>query len=228
MSEPAALSTDPSAPGEWGERLAALRPVIERWLDEHLTPGRAAHSRRVGQTARDLATRHGVDPDRCELAGLLHDVAREWSGARLIAATEASGMEVGYLERMAPMPCLHGQVGASLAREAFGVDDEALLTAIARHTVGAERMTLEEQVLFVADAIEPGRGEAPYLEDIRAAAGVDLAFACRRAYDHTFEFLLRHGQPIHPDAARGRNWLLYQERQAARDPVTDPEASPLG
>jgi predicted HD superfamily hydrolase involved in NAD metabolism len=117
-----------------------------------------------------------------------------------------------------------------VAREAFGVADEALLSAIARHTVGGERMTLDEQILFVADAIEPGRGEAVWLADIRAAAEVDLALACRRAYDHTFEFLLRHGQPIHPDAARGRNWLLHQERVRSRTVVPEPtpEAPRLG
>jgi predicted HD superfamily hydrolase involved in NAD metabolism len=218
------------APGAWAERLAALRPVVDAWLDAHLTAGRAAHSRRVGQTARLLAERFGADADRAELAGLLHDVAREQSGAQLLAATRAAGRPVDYLEEMAPMPCLHGPVGADMVREAFGVVDEALLSAIARHTVGGERMTREEQIVFVADAIEPGRGDAPWLADLRAAAERDLALACRRAYDHTFEFLLRHGQPIHPDAARGRNWFLHQERACARTvvPEPSPEAPRLG
>lgn len=221
---------DAACPGAWAERLADLRPLVEAWLDEHLTPGRAAHCRRVGATARELAARFRADPDRAELAGLLHDVAREHSGASLLAATRAAGRPVDYLEEMAPMPCLHGPVGADMAREAFGVADEALLSAIARHTVGGERMSVDEQVLFVADAIEPGRGEAPWLTDVREAARRDLALACRRAYDHTFEFLLRHGQPIHPDAARGRNWFLFQERNRARTAVPDPapEAPPLG
>lgn len=196
--------------------LAVLRPQVLAWLAAHLTPLRYQHSLNVGAMARGLAERFGGDPDRLELAGLLHDVAREWSGARLLAAAGEGGLPVDYLEEMAPMPCLHGPVGAGLARETFGVTDEGLLSAIAHHTMGRERMTLDEQILFIADAIEPGRGDAPYLADIRAAAQTDLDRACRRAYDHTFEFLLRTGQPIHPDAARGRNWLIYCERRAAR------------
>jgi predicted HD superfamily hydrolase involved in NAD metabolism len=198
----------------------ALYSQVIAWLEEQLSPGRFAHSVRVGQTARVLALRFGVDPDRCELAGLLHDCARELPVARLCVEAGMLGMELTYLEHMAPMACLHGPVGASLAGEQFGLQaDEALLQAIARHTVGAEAMTPLEQVVFLADAIEPGRGDAPYLQDLRLAAETDLAYACRLAYDHTFEYLLRTGQPIHPEAARGRNWFLYQE-QVRRVPLT--------
>lgn len=185
-----------------------------RWLELRLSPGRLAHSVRVGRLARELGQRFGVDPQRCELAGLLHDCARELPGHRLAEEARALGLELTYLEQMAPMPCLHGPVGAALVRGAFdwGEGDEALLSAIARHTFGAESMTSLEQVVFLADAIEPGRGQAPYLEELRRAAGENLAYACRRAYDHTFEYLLRTGQPIHPEAVKGRNWFLYQEQ----------------
>ncbi len=196
--------------------LAVLRPQVHAWLAVHLTPLRYQHSLGVGATARALAVRFGGDPERLELAGLLHDAAREWSSARLLEAAHAAGLPVDYMVEMAPMPCLHGPVGAGLARETFGLTDDGLLSAIAHHTLGRERMTLEEKILFVADAIEPNRGDAAYLLDIREAAATDLDRACRRAYDHTFEFLLRTGQPIHPDAARGRNWLIYCERLAAK------------
>lgn len=191
----------------------ALRLRVLTWLEQRLSHGRFAHSVRVGQAARELGLRFGVDPDRCELAGLLHDCARELPVSRLNVEAQALGLGLTYLEQMAPMPCLHGPVGAALARDEFAEHgDEALWSAIARHTVGAEAMTPLEQVVFLADAIEPGRGEAPYLAELRRAAEVDLAHACRRAYDHTFEYLLRTGQPIHPDAAKGRNWFLYQEQ----------------
>ncbi|MEB3197602.1 MAG: bis(5'-nucleosyl)-tetraphosphatase (symmetrical) YqeK [Candidatus Sericytochromatia bacterium] len=212
---------EPSLPGSSAQLLAVLRAPIEEWLSTHLTPHRVGHSQRVGQTARQLAERFGADPDLAELAGLLHDVAREWAGSRLLEVAHAAGWPVGYLEELTPMPCLHGAVGARLARDQFGVADEAVLQAIARHTLGAEDMSLMDQVLFVADAIEPGRGDAPYLADLRQAADTDLAFACRRAYDHTFDYLLRTAQPIHPDAVRGRNWLLFQE-QRARRPAPSP------
>jgi predicted HD superfamily hydrolase involved in NAD metabolism len=201
-----------------------LRPRVIAWLESNLSPHRCRHSLGVGATARELALRFGDDPDRCELAGLLHDAARELPAGKMLETARAAGLPVDYLEEMAPMPCLHGALGADVARAEFGVADEALLSAIAHHTMGRERMTLTEKIVFIADAVEPNRGDAPYLRDIREALAVDLDRACRRAYDHTFEFLLRTGQPIHPEAARGRNWLIYCERQRAATSDGEMEA----
>jgi predicted HD superfamily hydrolase involved in NAD metabolism len=111
------------------------------------------------------------------------------------------------------MACLHGAFGADLAARELGIDDDELLQAIAHHTLGRERMGLLERVVFIADAIEPNRPELPYLVELRELAETDLDRACRRAYDHTFDYLLRTNQPIHPLAAAGRNWLLYCEKE---------------
>jgi predicted HD superfamily hydrolase involved in NAD metabolism len=192
------------------------RVEIRSWLQERLSPHRYTHSLGVAATARELASRYGADPEKAELSGLLHDIAREWRPPELLAAAQDWEIPVGYLEEMAPMPCLHGPVGASVAADVFQVNDEAVLLAIAHHTMGRERMTLLERVLFLADAIEPNRPEMDYIRELRDLAPQDLNRACRRAYDYTFEYLLRTGQPIHPEAARGRNWLLYEERELNR------------
>jgi predicted HD superfamily hydrolase involved in NAD metabolism len=196
--------------------LSPTQPQLEEikvWLAARLSPHRYQHSLGVAQTARELATRFGADPAQAELAGLLHDAAREWRPPQLLEAATAAGLSLTYLEEMAPMPCLHGPLGAEVARTEFGLADEALLQAIANHTLGRERMSLLERVVFLADAIEPNRPELPYIVELRELAATNLDLACRRAYDHTFEYLLRTGQPIHPVAAAGRNWLLYCEKE---------------
>lgn len=190
-----------------------VKDQIRSQLRERLSPRRYQHSLGVAETARALAERFGADSDRAELAGLLHDVAREWRGPELLERARLLGLSIGYLEEMAAMPCLHGIVGADVATQAFGVTDDGLLSAIAHHTLGRERMTVLEKVVFLADAIEPNRPTAPYIEELRALAHEDLDKACRRAYDHTFDYLLRTGQPIHPQAAAARNWLLFTEKE---------------
>jgi predicted HD superfamily hydrolase involved in NAD metabolism len=204
--------------GEKETRLAlnptqTLLEEIKAWLHERLSPHRYVHSLGVAATARELADRFGADPMRAELAGLLHDAAREWRPPQLLEGARALGLELTYMEEMAPMPCLHGPLGADIAKREFGVADEEMLQAIANHTLGRERMGLLERVVFLADAIEPNRPELPYIVELRELAHQDLNLACRRAYDHTFEYLLRTGQPIHPLAAAGRNWLLYCEKE---------------
>lgn len=199
------------------------RSEIRSWLQQRLSPHRYTHSLGVAAAARELAERFGADPEQAELAGLLHDAAREWRPGELFEAAERWEIPVGYLEEMAPMPCLHGPLGAQLAAETFQVTDAAILGAIAHHTMGRERMTLLERVVFLADTIEPNRPALDYIRELRELAHQDLNLACRRAYDHTFEYLLRTGQPIHPEAARGRNWLLYEEREYKKLPSENKE-----
>jgi predicted HD superfamily hydrolase involved in NAD metabolism len=194
-------------------QLADWRTEIRAWLESELSPHRYQHSLGVAATARELAERFGGDPDRAEMAGLLHDVAREWRASRLLESARDWEIPVGYMEEMAPMPCLHAAIGAELARREFGVEDDEVLQAIASHTLGRENMSLLERIVFLADAIEPNRPDAPYLQDLRDWAQKDLNMACRRAFDHTFEYLLRTGQPIHPQACCGRNWLIYTEKE---------------
>jgi predicted HD superfamily hydrolase involved in NAD metabolism len=203
-AEEFALATTPTS---------TLIDSIKPWLQERLSPHRYQHSLGVAATARELAERFGADADRAELAGLLHDAAREWRPPQLLEGAREAGLEVTYMEEMAPMPCLHGPLGAEVAKREFGVADAELLEAIAHHTMGRERMGLLERVVFLADAIEPNRPSMPYIDELRELAHKDLNLACRRAYDHTFDYLLRTGQPIHPVASAGRNWLLYCEKE---------------
>lgn len=186
--------------------------ALQDALAARLSPRRFRHSLGVAETARSLAARYGAAPEAAALAGLLHDVAREAPAGELWHAAQDAGMALGYMERMAPMPCLHGPVGARIAARELGVTDPEVLGGIACHTLGKERMSVLEKVVFLADAIEPNRESAPYVLELRALAGKDLDLACRRAFDLTFEHLLRSEQPIHPQAAAARNWLLYEAK----------------
>lgn len=192
------------------------RLTIGNWMQERLSPHRYQHVLGVAATARELAVRFGADPDKAELAGLLHDAAREWRPPQLLASAREWGLRVGYLEELAPMPCLHAALGAEVAKREFGVTDEAVLSAIAHHTLGTEDMSLLDKIVFLADTIEPGRGNQPYLTEVRELARTDLDRACRVSLDNTFNYLLKSGQALHPRSAMARNWLIHQERGRAR------------
>jgi hypothetical protein len=65
-------------------------------------------------------------------------------------------MPIDDFERANPV-VLHARLGAELARETYGVDDAAILSAIRKHTVAAENMSRLDVILYLADGIEPGR-----------------------------------------------------------------------
>ena len=113
------------------------------------TPDTLAHAERTAEVARRLAVAHGEDPDRAELAGLVHDVADRYSDRELLGLAGHYGIPVTLTEARVPR-LLHARVGAELLREA-GVRDEELLDAVREHITGGPRMSLLAKITFVAD-----------------------------------------------------------------------------
>jgi predicted HD superfamily hydrolase involved in NAD metabolism len=136
---------------------------------------RYAHTVRVARLADRLAQRHGADPQKARIAGLLHDLARLFSGERLIAECEARSMPIDAFERRNPI-VLHARLGAELAHELFGIDDPDVLSAIRRHTVAAPAMSRLDEIVYLADGLEPGR-DFPEREALEALAFSDLEAA---------------------------------------------------
>ena len=89
--------------------------------------------------AVELAERFGVDVESAELAGLLHDYARDEERAGLVHAAESLGIPVMPIEREHPN-LLHARVGAAMVRRDLPGLGEAVLSAIEVHTVGAMPM----------------------------------------------------------------------------------------
>jgi predicted HD superfamily hydrolase involved in NAD metabolism len=130
---------------------------LARRVREHLDQQhRYEHSVRVARCAELLARRHGVDSRKARLAGILHDLARLYSPERLLAECEARGFAIESVERKRPV-LLHARLGAALARELFGVEDDEVLSAIEKHTTGADEMSPLDCVVYLADSLEPDR-----------------------------------------------------------------------
>jgi predicted HD superfamily hydrolase involved in NAD metabolism len=154
----------------------AARRVREHIAQRH----RYAHILGVARTAAALAAAHGVDTRKARIAGLLHDLARLYPAERLLSECRERGLGIGAFEHENPV-VLHALLGAELARDWFGVDDEAILSAIRKHTLAAATMSPLDEILYLADGLEPGRqhaGRAEMLalafENLGAAMGAHL------------------------------------------------------
>jgi predicted HD superfamily hydrolase involved in NAD metabolism len=166
----------------------------------HLSARSAAHCERTADTARELACRFDVDPDAAELAGLLHDWSRDDSAGALIAFADAHGLAVLSLERENPY-LLHSRVAADELRDAYPGLPLQVLSAVAAHTVGAVPMTPLDQIVYVADAIEPARAY-PGVEELRMSArGTSLESVFADAYASSVAFVREKGLPLHPMTA---------------------------
>ena len=139
---------------------------LQNRLKEILPEKRYYHTLGVSYTAAALAMSHCADIYKAQLAGLLHDCAKYLKSSEMIAECEKYGIEITDTERLAP-GLLHTKLGAYFAKEVYGVDDEEILSAILYHTTGKPDMSLLEEIIFVADYIEPGRPELPYIDEMR-------------------------------------------------------------
>ena len=135
-----------------------------------LSEKRRLHTLGVRDTAVALALKYGADPSKAEIAALAHDLYRGLRGEELNKTVKELGLSDKYLDN----PNLaHGKIAASMLRSRYGVDDEEILNAVSFHTTGRKDMGTLEKVVFLADAIEPGR-DYPGVEAVREASEVSL------------------------------------------------------
>lgn len=178
-------------------------------LEKRLKSSRFKHTCGVVTTAYKMAKHYDADPHKAMVAAALHDYAKNMTGEALIAYAEQKGLKTdGVMKTSGEL--LHGLVGAHMTAEELGIQDEEILNAIAYHTVGRKDMGLIEKIVYLADAIEPGRSEYPGLEALRDLAFKDLDMAILISVTGTISYVLERGLPIHPGSLELYNSLVTQ------------------
>lgn len=160
------------APSTLSDGQARTVAQLESDLSRHLAhrPRRLAHSLSVGRTAEALATAYGVDPFDARVAGILHDWEKARPDAELVVPAEEAGIDFGVpLDLVRPL--IHGVLASRTLPARYPWLPPEVLRAVARHTTGARDMSPLDEVLFVADGIEPLRGSKGPLDAQRAMVG---------------------------------------------------------
>lgn len=157
---------------------------LKKFLDE----SRFYHTQGVRYTAVAMAMAHGIDLYKAELAGLLHDCAKNIPDEKKIKLCKKHDIPMTEIELQSPY-LLHSKLGAYVARSKYDVDDEDVLEAICNHTTGKPNMSPLSQIIFIADYIEPRRDRAPNLSEVRRMAFLDLDECCYIILRDTLNYL---------------------------------------
>ncbi len=171
------------------------RASILALLQNRLSPERYQHCLRVEQTARELAERFGEDVDRAGLAGLLHDYAKEISKTDYIDVIKRNGFDLDLLHYNRGI--WHGIVGTWFIKQEVGVTDHLVIQAIEHHTTGDPNMSTLDQIIFVADFIEPERKLESEVK-ARAAAKTNMREATLIELENTLSYLISNRQIVYP------------------------------
>lgn len=187
---------------------------IRKRLKETLPPGRYRHTLGVEATMLQLAVRWGYrNLEKVTLTGLLHDCSKGMTLEEMRRFVDEQGMRMAATKRESTA-LLHGEASAAMARAVFGVTDPEILHAIRYHNTGCAPAGKLDEILWVADMMEPGRKEHEWMPAFRALADADLSAAARRTLRLKIDYTQSRGKEVHPDTALA---LAALEEDAQRE-----------
>lgn len=160
----------PHAPLDEGRSRTVAR--LERDVSTQLAgkPKRLAHSLSVADTCERLALVYDVDPFEARCAGLLHDWEKALDHEQVLERAAALGIDLGCDLHLVE-PLLHGMIAARELPTRYPDLPQGVFQAIARHTLGSDDMSPLDEVLFVADGIEPLRPSSEGIDRVRSMVG---------------------------------------------------------
>ena len=175
-------------------------------LTKYVTQDRLKHSVGVMKTAASLAELYKADKKKAEIAGLLHDVARDLKLEDMLSlCSDRIDKTNKYVKNNKLL--LHACAGRIIAERDFGINDADILSAIEKHTTGSKDMNLLDKIIFVADYVEPTRSFRG-VKKARKLAYRDLNRAMLYIYRSILIYLLRKNRYICIETLEGYNSVL--------------------
>ena len=129
--------------------------VLVELLYASVSAKRAEHCKRVAVHCVQLAYKHAVDREHAFLAGIAHDLCREWTDKQLVETAEAESIVMEAYERDEPV-LLHGKIAPYVLAQKYPMH-QCVYDAIAVHTLGCVQTTDLQKVLYIADALDDER-----------------------------------------------------------------------
>jgi predicted HD superfamily hydrolase involved in NAD metabolism len=176
---------------------------LEAFMKENLKPKRYVHSLGVQDMARELAGIWGADTDKAEFAGRYHDIAKCFDREKMNGYVREFSLGDQYLDNNA---LAHSKVAAEILRTRFGVNDGDILDAVRSHTTGRDGMSLLEEIVYVADAIEDNRNYEG-IKELQDQARTDLDGACLYIMDWTIDKIQSEGRIPDNDTIEARDYI---------------------
>ena len=192
-----------------------MRERVISWLVDNVPEARLRHILGVEQMSIILAKHYQLDEMQAAQAGLMHDLAKYFQPRKLLQMAQEHNISIDPVCAANPH-LLHADISAIVARQEFGVVDEKILDAIANHTLGRPQMSDLSCLVFVADALEPGRGDTPELEAMRQVSFTNLYKSVWQTCDYSLKYLLDRKRLIHPRAIHTRNWAMQQAKERGK------------
>ena len=183
----------------------------KKYLKDHLSAKRYAHSLNVAAECKKLARKYGEDPDKAYFAGLLHDICKELPDEEQKALAQNDIFTI-CREELETRSLWHAVAGAYFIKTNFGVEDIDILNAVRFHTVGRAGMSRLEEIVYMGDLISADR-DYKDVDKMRKLAYADLNAAMLEAFAFSIKSVVKKGGLIPACTAEGYNFYLRLQRE---------------
>ena len=202
--------------------LAGIDPLSDEFLAAmheelkgRVSKKRLRHIEGVADTAEEIAQAYGKDRRKARLAGLLHDWDKGMDNDEIAERVYELGIEdeIGQWTIDNMPEVIHGISASHALGVSFPEIPDDVINAIRVHTTASVDMSDLDKILYIADAIEPGRS-FDSLPDLRAMIGTssldDLYF---EVYQFWTKALISKGRALYPDTIRIWNDMCAKRRK---------------
>lgn len=169
----------------------------QKIIKPHLSDKRYRHSCEVAKAAKRLAKKYGADPDKAEIAGILHDIMKDTPKDEQLKIMNRFGIILNDIEAVTPN-LWHQISGAAYVEHELDIKDPEIISPIRWHTSGKKDMTLMEKVVFIADFISDDR-DYKGVDKMRAIAKESLDKAIIEGLSFTISELAQNEKAIISD-----------------------------
>jgi predicted HD superfamily hydrolase involved in NAD metabolism len=186
------------------------------FLEQVLTPKRLAHSLGSMKVMGELAEVYGLDKEKAQTTGILHDAAKDLPAEIIAELMKAGDIRIEHECETDYVLYLHAPVSACFVRRELGITDELILEAIKTHCYYGASPYFDDPLAWCvrfADILEPTRnweGEKILLNLFERLGGLVYAGKMKEGAFLQIGSLIRwyeeKGYRVHPTMRR-----IYQE-----------------
>lgn len=164
------------------------------------------HCINVSKEAVRLAKKYGADEEKAAVAGVLHDITKEFSEEKQLQIFLNNDIMLSSVEQRTPK-LWHAISGSVYISTELGINDQDIINAVRYHTTGRASMSLLEKIIFLADFTSEER-DFPDVDIIRQKAEISLEEGMLYGLQFTIGRILARQGYISEDAVDAYNEIL--------------------
>lgn len=184
--------------------------IYKETIKEKLTPKRYNHSVKVSEEAGRLARKYGADPEKAEIAGVLHDIMKDNPADVQLSIINEFGGTLTNVQKSSPK-LWHAIAGALYIKNVLNIKDEDIIDAVRYHTTSKPNISKLGKVIFIADFTSSDR-DYDGVDTMRAIANESLEKAMEEGLSFTIRDLSKRKLPIDENTFLSYNKIILDKK----------------